>query len=284
VASGSGHRKEIEDLDPDDLDVTGDGTGGRTSTFINGHQVGEQKSLRIDAIGQGVPETTLSDRVKDNVKLNFAQGGVAVDASLASMAGGNDNLQHELSAGRVEAAADYSVDVDAHGTVVASAGASAAAYAGYAAGRAHGGNDFANGTVAGKAYVGAEAKADASGAVGPDGAKAHVGAEAFAGAKVEVDAGGTLAGVTAAAGAEMSFGIGAHTDVDASLSATRVGVSVDLGATLGIGAGVTFDVSVNPQEVIANVGQVVDDLGDAAEDVGRGLTTAIDQVASLLDW
>jgi len=180
-------------------------------------------------------------------------------------------------AGRVEAAADYSVDLGAHGNLVASAGASAVASAVQVAGRIGGGSDFANGSVGGKAYVGAEAKADASGSVGPDGAKVHLGAEAFAGAKAEVDAGGTLAGVTAAAGAEVSYGVGAHADVDLALSATSLGVSMDLGATLGIGAGAKFDVSVNPQEVMANV-------GEATEDIGEALARAGDQVADIFPW
>ena len=283
VAAGDGHAKKIEDLNPDVLDVNDDHFPDSTSTLIDGLLVGRQARVRIEA-GAGVPDPTLSDRVKDHVKLNLAAGEVGADASLASRTGGSDHTAFELSAGRVEAAADYSVDLDAHGNLVASAGTSAAAFAAYGAGRVGGGSDFANGSVGGKAYVGAEVKAQASGAVGPDGAKGHLGVEAFAGAKAEVDAGGTLAGVTAAAGGELSYGIGAHADVDAELSATSIGVSVDLGATLGIGAGAKFDVSVNPQEVMANVGDAVEDIGKAAQDVGEGLAHAGEQVAKFFHW
>lgn len=251
----------------------GNHTDTRSSTYINGHQVGIEEN-RQSTGGDGVSEPTAADRVK----LNLAQGeGTLVDASLVSLDGGNDNFQYELSADKVEATADYSVDVDAHGNLVASAGVSAAAYLGYAAGKMHGGSDFANGTIGGKAYVGAEVKADASGSIGPDGAKGHLGAEAFAGGKAEVNASGTVAGVTAMAGAEMSYGIGARAKVDAELSATNVGVAVDIGATLRIGAGVKLDASVNPQEVIANVGHAVDDVGNGLEDAG-------DQVANFLHW
>jgi len=283
VASGGGHAKEIDDLNPDDLDVNDDHFPDSTSPFVDGYLVGRQESLRIEA-GAGVPDPTLADRVEDHVKLNLAAADVGGDASLASLTAGSDITAVELSAGRIEAAADYSVDLDAHGNLVASAGASAAASAAFAAVRIGGGSDFANGSMGGKAYVGAEVRASGSGSVGAAGGKGHLGGEAFAGAKAEVDAGGALAGVTTAAGAEISYGIGAHADVDAELSATGVGVSLGLGATLGIGAGAKFDVSVNPQEVMANVGHAVEDLGKAAEKVGEGLTHVGDQVADFFHW
>ena len=283
VASGDDHTQEIADLNPDDLEVNGDHFGGSTSTFVNGHLVRREESIRIEA-GAGAPDPTLSDRVRDNVKLNLAQADVGADASLASMQGGGDNAQFELYAARVEAGAGSSADIDAHGNLVASADASAAAYLAYASAKLRGGSDFANGTLGGKVSAGAEAKADASGSIGPDGARGRLAAEAFAGAQAEVDAGGTLAGVTAEAGAEVSYGIGAHADVDVELSATGVGVSVDLGAALGIGAGVKFDVSVNPQEVIATVGHAVEDIGEAAEAVGEAVASALDEVASFFHW
>jgi hypothetical protein len=296
-----GSEIEIEDLDPDDIDAklptvsehseggtttrhgklgpvetltigatSGNRTDTRSSTFINGQQVGTEQNLRIDVIGQPGPEATLVDGVKDNVKLNLAQGDVGVDASLVSKEGGNGNVQYQLSALEAEAKADYSVDVDAHGNLAASAGASTAVYAGYAAGRVQAGNDTAKIGADGKAYVGAEVEAKASGSIGPDGAKGHLGAEAFAGGRVQVNASGTVAGVTATAGAEISYGIGAHAHVDAEFSATNVGVAVDIGATLGVGAGVKFDVGVRPQDVVANVGNVGENVGDA--------------VASFFDW
>lgn len=179
--------------------------------------------------------------------------GFDADASLLSVGGGSDNFQYELSVGKVEATADSFAGLDAHGNLVASAGASAAAYLGYAAGGARAGNDLAQVGADGEAYVGAAAAAGASGSIGAGGAAGHLGAEAFAGAKAVVGASGTIAGATAAAGAEISYGIGAHANVDAELSAAKVGVAVDLGAALGLGAGFKLDLSVNPQEVIASV-------------------------------
>ena len=183
----------------------------------------------------------------------------AREASLVSVRGGNENYQYEISAGKVEATADSFVDVDGHGNLAASAGASAAAYLGYAAGGAHAGNDAGQVSAYGQAFVGAAAGARASGLIGVGGAAGHVGGEAFAGAKAAAGVSGTIAGATAAVGAEISYGIGAHADLDAELSATRVGVAVDVGAALGLGAGVKLDVSVNPQElieVVANIDHV----------------------------
>jgi len=175
---------------------------------------------------------------------------VHAEASLASMAGGNDALQYELAAGAVRASAGASVVADTHGNVIASAGASAAAYLGYATGSAHAGNDTAHAGARATAYVGAEAVAGASGSIGSGGAKGHLGAEAFAGGTAAVDIDATIAGATAVAGAEISYGIGARANLDAELSTTKVGVALDVGAALGVGFGVTFDVSVNPQEVM----------------------------------
>ncbi len=178
------------------------------------------------------------------------------DASLVSLAGGNGNLHYELAAGAVEARAGASVVADTHGNAIASAGASAAAYLGYATGSAQAGNDVAHVGARATAYVGAEAGAGASGSIGSGGAKGHLGAEAFAGGAAAVDADGTVAGVTAIAGAEISYGIGARANVGAQLSTTKVGVALDVGAALGVGFGVTFDVSVNPQEVMEAIATI----------------------------
>ncbi len=61
---------------------------------------------------------------------------LGADASLVSMVGGNDNLAYGLALGTAGARAGSSFDVDTDGNVVASAGASALACLGYAAGRA----------------------------------------------------------------------------------------------------------------------------------------------------
>lgn len=178
------------------------------------------------------------------------------EASLLSVGGANQNFQYELSLGKAEATADSLVGVDAHGNAVASAGASAAAYLGYAAGGAHAGNDVARASADAQAFVGAAAGASASGLIGLGGAAGHVELDAFAGAKAVAGVSGTLAGATAAAGAEISYGIGVHADVDAELSATKVGVAVDLGAALGVGAGAKLELSVNPQEVMDAVAKI----------------------------
>ena len=181
---------------------------------------------------------------------------VHTEASFASMAGGNDNLQYELAAGAVRASAGASVVADTHGNVIASAGASAAAYLGYAAGSAQAGNDTAHAGARATAYVGAETVAGASGSIGSGGAKGDLGAEAFAGGSAAVEVDATLAGATAVAGAEISYGIGARANLGAELSTTKVGVALDVGAALGVGFGVTFDVSVNPQEVMEAIASI----------------------------
>jgi len=178
------------------------------------------------------------------------------EASLVSVAGGDDNLHYELAAGAVRASAGSSVVADSHGNVIASAGASTAAYLGYAAGRAQAGNDVAHVGARAMGYVGAVAGAGASGSIGSSGAKGHLGAEAFAGGAASVDVEGTVAGASAIAGAEISYGIGARANVGAQLSTTKVGVALDVGAALGVGFGVTFDVSVNPQEVMEAIASI----------------------------
>ena len=178
------------------------------------------------------------------------------EASLVSVAGGDDNLHYELAAGAVRASAGSSVVADSHGNVIASAGASTAAYLGYAAGRAQAGNDVAHVGARAMGYGGAVAGAGASGSIGSSGAKGHLGAEAFAGGAAAVDVEGTVAGASAIAGAEISYGIGARANVGAQLSTTKVGVALDVGAALGVGFGVTFDVSVNPREVMEAIASI----------------------------
>lgn len=206
----------------------------------------------VDAVGpQGNPGSggSLASVGVDLAGIDDVHAG----ASLVSMAGGNDNLQYALAAGAVRASAGASVLDDTHGNLIASAGASAAAYIGYAAGSAQAGNDVAHVGARATAYVGAEAGAGASGSIGSGGAKGQLGAEAFAGGAVAGDVDATIAGATAVAGAEISYGIGARANLGAQLSTTKIGVALDVGAALGVGFGVTFDVSVNPQEVMEAV-------------------------------
>ena len=227
--------------------VSGD-AGGASAPTVTGRTPVDAVG-RSDAVGpQGNPGSGGS---LASVGVDLAGiDDVHTEASLASMAGGNGNLQYELAAGAVRASAGASVVADTHGNVIASAGASAAAYLGYAAGSAQAGNDTAHAGARATAYVGAETVAGASGSIGPGGAKGHLGAEAFAGGSAAVDVDATLAGATAVAGAEISYGIGARANLGAELSTTKVGVALDVGAALGVGFGVTFDVSVNPQEVM----------------------------------
>lgn len=228
-------------------------------------QAAEQRRVSGDtgsAWAQAVTGRTPMDAVGPQGSPGFGGGLASVgidvagiddvhsEASLVSKAGGNDNLQFELAAGAVEARAGASVVADTRGNVIASAGASAAAYLGYAGGSAQAGNDVAHAGARATGYVGAVAGAGASGSIGSAGAKGQLGAEAFAGGSAAVDVDGTVAGVTAVAGAEISYGIGARANVGAQLSTTKVGVALDVGAALGVGFGVTFDVSVNPQEVM----------------------------------
>lgn len=210
---------------------------------------------RMDAVGpQGSPG---SGGGLASVGVDLAGiDDVHSEASLVSMAGGNDSLQYALAAGAVEARAGSSVVADTSGNVIASAGASAAAYLGYAGGSAQAGNDVAHVGAGATIYVGAVAGAGASGSIGSGGAKGHLGAEAFAGGSAAVDVDGTVAGATAIAGAEISYGIGARANVGAQLSTTKVGVALDVGAALGVGFGVTFDVSVNPQEVMEAIANI----------------------------
>lgn len=233
--------------------VSGD-AGGAGAPTVTGRTpvdaVGRSDDVgRPDAIGpQGNPGSGGS---LASVGVDLAGiDEVHTEASLASMAGGNGNLQYELAAGAVRASAGASVVADTHGNVIASAGASAAAYLGYAAGSAQAGNDTAHAGARATAYVGAETVAGASGSIGAGAAKGHLGGEAFAGGSAAAEVDATLAGATAVAGAEISYGIGARANLGAELSTTKVGVALDVGAALGVGFGVTFDVSVNPHEVM----------------------------------
>jgi len=229
--------------------VSGDAGSAGAQAFTSR---GRETRFGLDAVGpQGNPGSGGS---LASVGVDLAGiDDVHTEASLVSTAGGNDNLQYELAAGAVRASAGASAVADTHGNVIASAGASAAAYLGYATGSAHAGNDTAHAGTRATAYVGAEAVAGASGSIGSGGAKGHLGAEAFAGGSAAVDVDATLAGATAVAGAEISYGIGARANLGAELSTTKVGVALDVGAALGVGFGVTFDVSVNPQEVMEAV-------------------------------
>lgn len=109
----------------------------------------------------------------------------------------------------------------------------------------------ASGSVEGR--VGANASADGSLTVGPNGVGAHAGAGAFAGGELSGQVGVDLGGVKPSVKGSVSYGIGAHANVDGHIGFDKVKVSADLGATLGIGGGVKVDVEVDPGKVVHNV-------------------------------
>jgi hypothetical protein len=225
---------------------------------------GRPRSLSPDGPpggGGGASSWGPEDNGSDTRSSPFLSGHtVGAERSLASLKGKGDSYEYEVSAGKIEAEADYSLGVDLDRNLEASAGVSAAAYAGYASGGVQAGNGFAKVGASSKAYVGAEAVADVGASAGPDGVEAELGAGAFAGGKAEAVVGGKVAALTAIAGAEVSYGLGAEARVDAELSTTEIGLSADLGVAVGIGTGVRFDVSVDPQEVVANVYHAAEDL------------------------
>jgi hypothetical protein len=239
------------------------GGSDSVSSSLSGLAAGTGAGINFDASGSRTPERPLADRARDEVMIGFVRHDVGAEAAALSVLGGNDRIQYELSAAKAQAAAGYSIGLDSHGSLAASADASAAAYLGYAAGRLGGGSDLANGSLGARAFLGARATANTSASIGPKGATVRLGGGAFAGAKAEAEVGGTVAGATAAAGAEISYGIGAHANVNAQVSTTKVELSMGLGATVGIGAGVMFDVSVSPGEMMASVNHIFDELSDA---------------------
>jgi hypothetical protein len=242
---------------------SGGGSDRASSNLVSGSSAGMGAGINIDVKSRGTPVRQLADRARDEVMIGFVRSDVGVEVAALSLQGSNDRIQHELSAAKAAAAAGYSVGLDSHGNLAASADASAAAYLGYAAGKVRGGSDLANGYVGAQAFVGARATADASGSIGPKGGMVKLGGGAFAGAKAEAEVSGTVAGATAAAGVEISYGIGAHANANAELSTSKIELSMDLGVTVGVGTGVMFDVSISPGEMMANVGHVFDELSDA---------------------
>lgn len=122
-----------------------------------------------------------------------------------------------------------------------------------AKGEAHWTGD--HGTTANvEGYIGAEAEANAGAQIGPGGAKVEAGIGGFAGGKIEGGVHQDLGPANVGASGSLSYGIGAHADVGGEFSPDKVGVSVDVGATLGLGGSVKFDVSVNPKELVSDVG------------------------------
>ncbi|MET0236675.1 MAG: putative T7SS-secreted protein [Kibdelosporangium sp.] len=190
---------------------------------------------------------------------------------------GNGSLSADALGAAAEAHAKWGQDG-------LTAGASAEAYLAKAAaeGKLAFGDDFSlNGK--GEAFVGASAETENK--IGWTGVETS--AEAFAGAKVEGSVGAEVAGVGAGVHGEAWAGIGAQ-------ASAQVGMGNDgnfhLGGSLGLGFGVGgkvgFDFSVNPGEVVDTVGDVANDIGDginsAANAVDRGVSDAANAVGDFL--
>jgi uncharacterized protein YukE len=204
--------------------------------------------------------------------------GTLVDTTVASVAGDDDSY-FAASVGTVEAGAHTSFETDSRGNRTASTSVMAGVYAAYVTGGVSAGNDFANVGAAGTAYAGAEARADASGSIGPDGASGHLGAQAFLGVSAVGNVSAAVAGLsvgavaTARAGAEAradasgsigldgargQLGVGAFAGAKAGadVSGTVAGVTATAGAEVSYGIGAHADVSADLSAT--NVGVSVD--------------------------
>lgn len=194
--------------------------------------------------GSGIWDKSEFDDPELNVGMTLAEGETELwDEQLLGHTWGDEDGNH-VSAELLgtEGKADYEVGLSKEG-LVASGGVAASAYVA----KVSGAYSNSYGTQAeGKAYVGAEANADAGVKIGLDGAKANVGGEVFAGGKAEASVSQDLGPVDVGVGGEISYGIGAHAEADAEISSDNIGVSVDVGATLGIGGGIKFDIGFDP--------------------------------------
>lgn len=143
-------------------------------------------------------------------------------------------------------------------------------------------------TAFGKAFVGAEAKAEVGVTVNPkEGtAKVGVGGEAFAGAKavaflrpslkVAGEDISSFSGVTA----EAYAGIGVKARVEGGIEKGRLKAKVELGAALGVGLGVGVNIDVNLVGV-AKVGKkAAAAVADGAMTAGRAVADGAQQAAS----
>ena len=124
--------------------------------------------------------------------------------------------------------------------------------------------------AAAEVFVGAEAHANASVAIGRNGARADLGAGAFAGGNAEGEIGADLGPVGVTAGAEARYGIGADIDATASVTWDEVQFSFDFGVALGLGGGLSTSVTLHPRELFDGVV----DLGDRTVRVTRDVWDA----------
>jgi uncharacterized protein YukE len=231
--------------DTDDNDSDDDGVPDRDDVDDDNDGTNDEDEPGEHRDGEGVWDKSEFDTTPEvNVGMTLAQGETQLwDEQVLGHTWGDEDGNH-ISAEVLgtEGKADYEAGISKDG-LVASGGVMAGAYVAKVSG------SYANsyGTQAeGKAYVGAEANADAGVKLGLDGAKANVGGEVFVGGKAEASVSQDLGPVDVGAGGEISYGIGAHAEADAEISSDNIGVSVDIGATLGIGGGIKLDIGFDP--------------------------------------
>ena len=231
--------------DTDDNDTDGDGVPDRDDVDDDNDGTNDEDEPGAHRDGEGVWDESEFDKTPEvDVGMTLADGDKELwDEQVLGGTWGDEDGNHvsgELLG--TEGSADYEAGISKDG-LVASGGVMAGAYVA----KVSGAYSNSYGTQAeGKAYVGAEANADAGVKIGLDGAKANVGGEVFVGGKAEGSVSQDLGPVDVGVGGEISYGIGAHAEADAEFSADNIGVSVDLGATLGIGGGIKFDIGFDP--------------------------------------
>lgn len=231
--------------DTDDNDSDDDGVPDRDDVDDDNDGTNDEDEHGEHRDGEGVWDESEFDTTPEvNVGMTLAEGEAELwDEQVLGHTWGDEDGNH-VSAELLgtEGKADYELGLSKEG-LVASGGVAASAYVA----KVSGAYSNSYGTQAeGKAYVGAEANADAGVKIGLDGAKANVGGEVFAGGKAEASVSQDLGPVDVGVGGEISYGIGAHAEADAEISSDNIGVSVDLGATLGIGGGIKFDIGFDP--------------------------------------
>ena len=232
-----------EDDHHDDNDTDGDGESNADDTDDDNDGIPDEDDAEHRDGGGVWDEGGIADP-ELNAGMTFAEGEKQLwDAGIYDQTWGDEDGNHlTVEALSTEGTADYQLGLSQDGLVAAGS-----LSAGLYAAKVSGAYSNSYGTSAeGKAYVGAEANADAGVTLGTDGVKANVGGEVFAGGKAEASVSQDLGPVDVGVGGEISYGIGAHAEADAEFSADNVGVSVDVGATLGIGGGIKFDIGFDP--------------------------------------
>ena len=233
----------VKDGDEDPLDDDGDGTPDTEDADDDGDGTPDEDDPEHrddDAFW----EESGFDSPEVDVGATFLEGEKELwDARAAGHTWGDEDGNHlSVEALSTEGSLDGQLGVTRDGFVAAGA-LSTAAYLAKVEGR----YSTSYGTTAqGKAYVGAEANADAGVSLGRDGLKGGLGGEAFVGGKAEGSVNQSVGPVDVGVGGEVSYGLGAHLDANAEVSADHVGVDFDIGATLGIGGGVKLDVGFDP--------------------------------------